>query len=107
MDRLAWVLLLIALSLSANAGTSAGKVATIQLANHDRLVIFSMHSEIDEAPRCNELKKFTIDLTRPGGPAMYRGILSAKEHGFVLEVKGLNTCKLHWKSEDVNHIAIQ
>lgn len=89
------------------AGSGVGKVTRIFVADGSSAVLFKLDSAIEDTPRCNENKRFSINLHKPGGMAAYRAILEAKREGYRVTVEGLNTCSNEWKSEDVEDIVIE
>jgi len=94
-------------SISAFSGTSKGKITNIYVADNSFFVLFKLDSDIKDTPRCNEQKRFSISLGKPGGMAAYTAILEAKRNNYVVSVKGLNTCVNEWKSEDIKNIILE
>ncbi|MBI1423407.1 MAG: hypothetical protein GC149_08080 [Gammaproteobacteria bacterium] len=90
----------------ASAGNAVGRVGAITVANDSHAVLFQLDREIDNTPRCNESKRFSIHLQKPGGMAAYMALLSAKQHGYTVLIEGLNNCANEWKSEDVKTIIL-
>ena len=101
-------ILLISLALSNNAfsGNATGKITTIFVADNSFYVLFMLNSNINNTPRCNEEKRFSLSLQKPGGFAAYTAILEAKKEGYEVNVEGLNTCANEWKSEDIKNIKL-
>lgn len=95
------------LPLAAIAGGASGQIQNIWLANDAYAVFFDLSEPMEGTPRCNETKRFAIDLRRPGGEAAYRGLLRAKENGWTVDVSGLNTCRVHYQSEDLKQLIIK
>lgn len=100
-------MLLAGLPYAAWAGHGHGKIGRIWVGNDAPVVLFNLSSESEESPRCNELGRFAIDLRRPGGPASYEALLSAKGHDLAITVTGLNTCKAYLGAEDIREIIIE
>jgi len=90
----------------ALSGDAVGKITNIFVADNSVYVLFKLNSEINDTPRCNEEKRFSISLRKPGGRATYTAILEAKREGYEVTVKGLNTCINEWKSEDIKNIML-
>ena len=86
------------------AGSAVGHITTITVANDNYAVLFQLDKPIDDTPRCNESRQFSIHLKKPGGPAAYTAILEAKRQDYTVRVEGLNNCSNEWKSEDVKTI---
>lgn len=91
----------------AMAGSATGRVATIEITNHLSAILFTLDTEIQGTPRCNEHDRFAIDLRKIAGDAAYEALLLARREGYVVRVEGLNTCAADWKSEDVKSITLQ
>ena len=102
------IILLITLSFSTNvfSGNATGKIISILVTNNSFYVLFMLDSKIKDTPRCNEEKRFSLSLRKPGGLAAYTAILEAKREGYEVSVKGLNTCFNEWKSEDIKHLKL-
>ena len=96
--------LLFAYTSTVFAGNAVGRVGTITIANDSHAVLFQLDREIDNTPRCNESKRFSIHLQKPGGMAAYMALLSAKQQGYTVLIEGLNNCANEWKSEDIKTI---
>jgi hypothetical protein len=107
MRYLILVLLLYCITGIATAGTATGRVTAITVANDDYAVLFQLENPIEKTPRCNESKRFSIHLKKPGGMASYMAILAAKQHGYTVLIEGLNNCSNEWKSEDVKTITFE
>lgn len=91
---------------AAIAGSATGKIATVLVADGAAAVLFTLTSELSDTPRCNEARRFSIDLRKPGGVAAYMAILEAKRQGYIVSVEGLNTCTNEWKSEDIKNVVL-
>lgn len=92
---------------SAYAGTATGSVTTLSIANDSRAAAFSLDGSIEDSPRCNESGRFAFDLGKQGGKAMLQVLLAAKRDNLTVSVRGLNTCKSEWRSEDVKDITLK
>lgn len=88
------------------AGSATGKVATIFVADNSSAVLFTLSSQIENTPRCNEEQRFSLDLSKPGGMAAYMALLEAKRESYEVRVAGLNTCANEWKSEDIKSLIL-
>ncbi|MBN1378877.1 MAG: hypothetical protein JXA04_06545 [Gammaproteobacteria bacterium] len=88
-------------------GTATGKVIEIRAATNTPAVLFMVDAELTDTPKCNEWEMLAIDLSKIGGDAMLQLVKLAKEHAYTIEVTGLGTCSVHWKSEDVKEITIR
>ena len=106
MQKLLIIVSFFLLSNSAFAGNATGQISSIFVADDSTAVLFTLTSAIENTPRCNEGKRFSIELRKPGGMATYTAILEAKKQGFNVTVDGLNTCANEWKSEDLKNIKI-
>lgn len=107
MNRTVFMLAAVLYCSAAVAGSGSGKITSIFVADGSSAVLFKLDSAIHDTPRCNEYKRFSINLRKPGGMAAYRAILEAKREGYNVKVEGLNTCSNEWKSEDVEDIVIE
>lgn len=94
-------------ALVATAGTGTGKIDTIWVANNATFIMFSVTEPLEDSPRCNETNRFAINLLAPGGEAVYRSLLAAKEQGWSVKAMGLNTCRQHFKAEDLRELVVQ
>ena len=92
---------------AAWAGDGAGKIGRIWVSNDAPVVLFNLTTEINDAPRCNELGRFAIDLRRPGGSASYEALLAAKGYDLPVRVRGLNTCRAYHGAEDVKELVVE
>lgn len=98
------LLALLCYSGTVVAGSAVGRIATVTVANDNYAVLFQLDKPIENTPRCNESKRFSIHLQKPGGMASYMALLDAKQQGYTVVVDGLNNCSNEWKSEDVRSI---
>lgn len=99
---------LLAVTASSLAGGSVtGKVTEMQAEVNKPAVRFTVNAEINDTPKCNETNSLTVNLSKPGGTAMLRLVILAKEHAYTIEVTGLGTCSANWNSEDVKEIFIR
>ena len=106
MYKLIIVLITLSFSNSVLSGNATGKITSILVADNSFNVLFMLNSEIEDTPRCNEEKRFSISLRKPGGVAAYTAILEAKKENYEVSVEGLNTCVNEWKSEDIKNIKL-
>lgn len=106
MYKLIIVLTALVFSNGAFSGNATGKITNIFVADNSFYVLFKLSSKINDTPRCNEEKRFSISLIKPGGIAAYTAILEAKREGYEVDVEGLNTCVNEWKSEDIKNIIL-
>lgn len=106
MQKLISIIIVMALPVTAPAGTATGKIADIFVSDNDTAVLFTLTASIDDTPRCNEGKRFSLNLRKPGGMAAYTAILEAKRNEYIVSVEGLNTCANEWKSEDIKNIVL-
>jgi hypothetical protein len=97
-------LFLLAYAGAVMAGSAVGRVSTITVANDSYAVLFQLDNPIENTPSCNEAKRFSINLQKPGGMAAYMALLEAKQQGYTVLVEGLNNCSNDWKSEDAKTI---
>lgn len=97
-------LLLFCYTGAAMAGSAVGRVATITVANDNYAVLFQLDKPIEDSPRCNESRRFSIHLKKPGGMASYMALLAAKQQGYTVLIDGMNNCSNEQKSEDVKAI---
>lgn len=107
MNRMIFMLTALFYCGYALAGTAVGKVTSVYVADGSSAILFKLDAPITDTPRCNEAKRFSISLIKPGGMASYRAILEAKREQYKVSVEGLNTCGNEWKSEDVKDIVIE
>lgn len=91
---------------TAFAGNATGRVSSIHVADNSVVVLFSLSSEIEGSPRCNENRRFSIGINKPGGMAAYTALLEAKRQGYEVTVEGTNTCVNEWKTEDIKNILL-
>lgn len=106
MSKFIFLSVVMLYSSFALAGTATGKITTIFIADGSSAVLFKLDSRIQDTPRCNEAKRFSIELRKPGGTAAYMAILEAKREKYQVSVEGLNTCTNEWKSEDIKAIIL-
>ena len=106
MSKFICIGIILAYTSLAQAGTATGKITTIEVADDSIAVLFMLSSALEDTPRCNEAKRFAINLRKPGGVASYMALLEAKRKEYVISIEGLNTCGNEWKSEDVKRIII-
>lgn len=97
-------ILMLSFSNYVLSGSATGKVSSVLVSDNTLSVLFTLDTEIEDTPRCNERKKFSILLRKPGGAAAYTAILEAKKEGYEVHVEGLNSCSNDWKSEDLKSI---
>lgn len=91
---------------SSYASKSSGKVKFINISNVNDRILFQLDNEPIKSPRCNETKQYVLDLTRANSKILYQALLLARQNDWVIDVVGLNTCSVHFKSEDVKNIVI-
>jgi hypothetical protein len=106
MHKLLFVLAALFFSNPSLAGNASGKITSIFVADGTPSALFMLNTAISETPRCNEAKRFSINLAKPGGMATYMAILEAKKQGYEVSVEGLNTCVNEWRSEDIKNILL-
>lgn len=99
-------ILLLCYAGTAFAGNAVGRITTITVTNNNHAVLFQLEKPIENTPRCNETKHFSIHLQKPGGMAAYMALLHAKQQGYTVLVEGLNNCSNHWKAEDVKSLVL-
>ena len=107
MNKLCLMLTALVYSGLVFAGNATGKITSIFVADNSDAVLFMLDSQINDTPRCNEAKRFSIGLRKPAGMAAYMAILEAKREGYEVSVEGLNTCINEWKSEDIKNILLR
>jgi len=91
---------------NALAGNVTAKIASILVADDATAVLFTLTLPINGTPRCNEGERFSVDIRKPGGMAVFTAILEAKKQGYEVTVEGLNTCVNEWKSEDIMNVML-
>ena len=107
MNKILFLIAVLVYPGFALAGSATGKITSIFVANNSASVLFMLDSLINDTPNCNEAKRFSIDLRKPGGMAAYMAILEAKKYGFEVRTEGLNTCINEWNSEDIKFITLK
>ena len=67
MKRFIFIITAVLYGGLACAGTGQGKVTSIHVADGSSAVLFKLDSALRDTPRCNEGKRFSINLGKPGG----------------------------------------
>ena len=107
MNNILLLLTVLVYSDYAFAGNATGKIVSVFVANNSASILFTLDSQIIDTPNCNEAKRLSIDLRKPGGMATYMAILEAKKYGYEVRAEGLNTCINEWNSEDTKFITLK
>lgn len=89
------------------AGSVTGQVAEIEVSSIYPLVFVRIDGKLRDTPRCNESKRFVIDVSKSGGKASIDALWSAKNFNHEVEIIGLNTCRANWHAEDVKKIRVR
>lgn len=107
MKKLSLIFAALLYSGMAVCGSAKGQVSGIVVGNGLYAVMFTLTAKIDDTPKCNEAKRFAINMAKPGGMVAYMAILEAKKQGYDVTVRGLNTCVAEWRSEDIEDITLE
>ncbi|WP_370979948.1 hypothetical protein [Agaribacterium sp. ZY112] len=92
---------------SVLAASWSGEVVMIKAMTPSEAVLFQLSSELKEPARCNEHKAYAIDLSAPGGMALFDLVRHAYLNGLRVEAESLNTCAVFWKAEGVKSITLK
>ncbi len=91
----------------APAADWAGRVTAIEAMTVSRAVLFSLSGELKGASRCNEYGMYAIDLSAPGGGALFELLMHAYVHDLEVEAESLNTCAVYWKAEGLKRLVLR
>ena len=98
---------MIVLSASSYAEDWSGTVTTIQSSTLSKAVLFQLSGELKDAARCNESKMYAIDLSSPGGEAVFDLIKYAYLNKLPIQATSLHTCAVYWKAEGVKEVFLK
>jgi len=100
-----FVLLCLAFSTVAMAGTQTGTIGYIIVRADDGLIYFSVSGSRTGYPACATTTQWMIkDENSNAGKQQYAMLLAAKASGMPIHVVGRNTCTRWSDSEDVSYI---
>lgn len=106
MSRMLALLLVSLFFSTAIAGTGRGKIQEVSVAPNSPYVMFRLSEPLEEVHRCNECRRFSVDLRTVGGRASYEVLLRAKQNAWTTSVQGLNTCN-EYDAENVKNVSVR
>lgn len=98
--------ILVLFSTLAQASEWSGRIIEIKSITGAYTVLFKLSGEIESPTRCNEYGMYAIDLNAPGGQVQLELLKLAYAGEKLVKAESLNTCSVHWKSENVKEISI-
>jgi len=103
------LILLLALTPTlARAGSDwSGKVTLIKASTVSPAILFQLSGKLRGADRCNEYGMYAIDLSAPGGNALFELLVHAYVYDLSVQASSLGTCAVYWKAEGVKELILQ
>ena len=105
MKILSALVFTLAISVATFAGDTTGPVGTIWASPTSTFVMFNVTNPNTEYHRCNESRRYSIDLREPGGAATYELLMLAKQENYRVQVESLNTCN-PFKAENIRNLTV-
>ena len=91
---------------AASASGASGTVDEIWSSPTSTYVLFSLAGTGINYHRCNTSGRFSIDMRAPGGNSTLQLLLSAKDEGYTVSVRSLNTCN-EFNAENIRELTIR